>query len=158
MSCTVDRFQLFLLLFSCLRFSIIRFCIAKCGNNSVYDRNNWNKIYKVRLEQKYRIVIYTGKILNVLLDEFVNAFVAAFISASWILCPFPVAKRSSRKYTATTYIRVFVGPLLSITLSNCDQWQKHVNGKLLCGNGNWIRHYLLVDWNIGLPASGRSQC
>lgn len=45
-----------------------------------------------------------------------SASFAAFISACWILCPDAFAKRPPRKYTATVYTLVFVGPLHSITL------------------------------------------
>ena len=45
-----------------------------------------------------------------------KAFVAAAISAIWILWPVPVAKRFPRKYTATVYFLVLVGPVDSIIL------------------------------------------
>jgi hypothetical protein len=45
-----------------------------------------------------------------------SASFAAFISACWILWPDAFARRSPRKYTATVYTLVFVGPLHSITL------------------------------------------
>jgi hypothetical protein len=48
--------------------------------------------------------------------EISSAFFAAFISACWMLWPIALANRRPRKYTATVYTLVLVGPLHSITL------------------------------------------
>ena len=82
---------------------IIRF-LCKYLNKHQYDNRTKNKYY------------FSHKP-----DLLTRASEAASISACCMLCPDPVASRVPRKYTATMYFRVLVGPMDSITLENYYQ-------------------------------------
>ena len=73
-----------------------------------------NNMYSQQIFKKCHIPLYTP-------CDNSSASFAAFISACWILWPDAFARRSPRKYTATVYTLVFVGPLHSITLqTKCE--------------------------------------